>query len=345
MERGRRGGGDRLARNPCSPRSAPDGRRHECRVGSPRRGEYSLPKLVRVLRTEVESPLQAYCKQWLHSVCIFSESCLQWLSKPALAATPTQPATTTRARRRRDTSPSRASAAPSSSHRSTRPPSAKLSRPAACGAAARTRRPSTTGGAACTRRPPARRRCARRRRGAGTACRRRSRPRSAARARSTPRASFRLRALRRPAGRAVHERAPREALRAARDLAPARGDVHVQRALRGRRRLRRCAPRARRPVRLRVGGRRPGLRHLRGELRGGAVGGHHGDRRARRAAARRAHRGLPLFAAARTSHLPPDFNVSVCDGFDASASAVLRTCDESHRFVQTSAESTSIRTS
>ena len=42
------------------------------------------------------------------------------------------------------------------------------------------------------------------------------------------------------------------------------------------------------------------------------------------------------------SNLQPDFNVRVCDSFDASSSAVLRELDESNRFVQKSAESTSI---
>ena len=42
------------------------------------------------------------------------------------------------------------------------------------------------------------------------------------------------------------------------------------------------------------------------------------------------------------SNLQPDFNVSVCDSFDAISSAVLRELDESNRFVQKSAESTSI---
>jgi hypothetical protein len=42
------------------------------------------------------------------------------------------------------------------------------------------------------------------------------------------------------------------------------------------------------------------------------------------------------------SNLQPDFNVSVRDSFDASSSAVLRELDESNRFVQKSAESTSI---
>ena len=40
--------------------------------------------------------------------------------------------------------------------------------------------------------------------------------------------------------------------------------------------------------------------------------------------------------------LQPDFNVSVFDGFDARLSAVLRELHESNRFVQKSAESTSI---
>jgi hypothetical protein len=42
------------------------------------------------------------------------------------------------------------------------------------------------------------------------------------------------------------------------------------------------------------------------------------------------------------SNLQPDFNVRVCDSFDASSSAVLRELDESNRFVQKSAESTSM---
>ena len=41
-------------------------------------------------------------------------------------------------------------------------------------------------------------------------------------------------------------------------------------------------------------------------------------------------------------NLQPDFNVRVCDRFDARFSAVLRELDESNRFVQKSAESTSI---
>ena len=46
--------------------------------------------------------------------------------------------------------------------------------------------------------------------------------------------------------------------------------------------------------------------------------------------------------AAWNSNLRPDFNVSVCACFDASSSAVLRELDESNRFVQKSAESTSM---
>ena len=42
------------------------------------------------------------------------------------------------------------------------------------------------------------------------------------------------------------------------------------------------------------------------------------------------------------SNLQPDFNVRICDGFDKISSAVLRELDESNRFVQRSAESTSI---
>ena len=42
------------------------------------------------------------------------------------------------------------------------------------------------------------------------------------------------------------------------------------------------------------------------------------------------------------SNLQPDFNVSVFDRFDAHLSVVLRELDESDRFVQKSAESTSI---
>jgi hypothetical protein len=43
-----------------------------------------------------------------------------------------------------------------------------------------------------------------------------------------------------------------------------------------------------------------------------------------------------------TSNLQPDFNVRICDSFDASSLAVLRELDESNRFVQKSAESTSM---
>ena len=43
-----------------------------------------------------------------------------------------------------------------------------------------------------------------------------------------------------------------------------------------------------------------------------------------------------------TSNLQPDFNVSLRDSFDASASALPRELDESNRFVQKSAESTSM---
>jgi hypothetical protein len=39
------------------------------------------------------------------------------------------------------------------------------------------------------------------------------------------------------------------------------------------------------------------------------------------------------------SNLRLDFNVSVCDGFDARSSAWLRELDESNRVVQKSAES------
>ena len=42
------------------------------------------------------------------------------------------------------------------------------------------------------------------------------------------------------------------------------------------------------------------------------------------------------------SNLQTDFNVSVRDGFDEISSAVLRELDESNRFVQKSAESTSM---
>ena len=42
------------------------------------------------------------------------------------------------------------------------------------------------------------------------------------------------------------------------------------------------------------------------------------------------------------SNLQPDFNVSVFECFDTSTSTVLRELDESNRFVQKSAKSTSI---
>jgi hypothetical protein len=42
------------------------------------------------------------------------------------------------------------------------------------------------------------------------------------------------------------------------------------------------------------------------------------------------------------SNLQPDFNVRICDSFDASSSAVLRELDESNRSVQKSAEPTSM---
>jgi hypothetical protein len=46
--------------------------------------------------------------------------------------------------------------------------------------------------------------------------------------------------------------------------------------------------------------------------------------------------------AARDSNLQPDFKVRVCEWFDTSTPAALRDLDESNRFVQTSAESTSM---
>ena len=49
-----------------------------------------------------------------------------------------------------------------------------------------------------------------------------------------------------------------------------------------------------------------------------------------------------MSGAAWKSNLQPDFNVSVCDRFDASFVAVLRELAESNRFVQKSSESTSI---
>ena len=50
----------------------------------------------------------------------------------------------------------------------------------------------------------------------------------------------------------------------------------------------------------------------------------------------------PQYPSVWKSNLQPDFNVSVRDRFDARLSAVLRKLDESNRFVQKSAESTSI---
>ena len=50
----------------------------------------------------------------------------------------------------------------------------------------------------------------------------------------------------------------------------------------------------------------------------------------------------PMFPAVCKSNLQPDFNVSVCECFDTRTSAVLRELDESNRFVQKSAESTSM---
>ena len=48
------------------------------------------------------------------------------------------------------------------------------------------------------------------------------------------------------------------------------------------------------------------------------------------------------FPAVWNSNIQPDFNVNICDTFDASSSAVLRELDASNRSVQKSAESTSI---
>ena len=73
----------------------------------------------------------------------------------------------------------------------------------------------------------------------------------------------------------------------------------------------------------------------RGALRRGPVA-----RRLRRGRAR--PREAPACLAAWNSNLQPEFNVRICDSFDASSSAVLRELDESNRFVQKSAESTSI---
>ena len=51
---------------------------------------------------------------------------------------------------------------------------------------------------------------------------------------------------------------------------------------------------------------------------------------------------VPKRAPARDSRLQPDFNVSFVERCDTSTSAVLRELAESNRFVQKSAESTSI---
>ena len=53
-------------------------------------------------------------------------------------------------------------------------------------------------------------------------------------------------------------------------------------------------------------------------------------------------RSLDASKALWKSNLQPDFNVRVCGRFDASSLVVLRELDESNRFVQKSAESTSI---
>ena len=61
-----------------------------------------------------------------------------------------------------------------------------------------------------------------------------------------------------------------------------------------------------------------------------------------KAVQRRYHGELLWQETVWNSNLQPDFNVSVCDIFDAISLAVLRELDESNRFVQKSAESTSI---
>ena len=59
-----------------------------------------------------------------------------------------------------------------------------------------------------------------------------------------------------------------------------------------------------------------------------------------------AHRAYGAwFEAVWNSNLQLDFNARICDSFDASSSAVLRELDESNRFVQTSAASTSMSSS
>ena len=67
-----------------------------------------------------------------------------------------------------------------------------------------------------------------------------------------------------------------------------------------------------------------------------------GRRRPRRGGGGELADGLERRAPVPNSNLQLDFNVSVHDSFDASSSAVLRELDESNRFVQKSAESTSI---
>jgi hypothetical protein len=52
--------------------------------------------------------------------------------------------------------------------------------------------------------------------------------------------------------------------------------------------------------------------------------------------------GSSAFPSVPKPNLQPDFNVHICDSFDARSSAGLRELDESNRFIQKSAESTSI---
>ena len=52
--------------------------------------------------------------------------------------------------------------------------------------------------------------------------------------------------------------------------------------------------------------------------------------------------GLPAYAAVWKSNIQPDFNVSVIERIAPESSAELRELDESNRFVQKSAESTSV---
>ena len=52
--------------------------------------------------------------------------------------------------------------------------------------------------------------------------------------------------------------------------------------------------------------------------------------------------GTLSLASVWNSNLQPNFNMRIRDSFDASSSVVLRELDESNRFVQKSAESTSI---